>query len=234
MTIIYRISSNGYNKKKLPNINNANCLVNAWSVLKDTKWKIISDNLEIQDDAFSLIKQLEEHSNISVRYVNQGSGAQTFNTALDYALTLPDDEIIYFVENDYLHLEGSTEIIEDAFYLGADYCTLYLHPDKFIPPSLGGNPEVDSDGGYTTKLYQGKKSLFFLVNSTTMTFAAKVGTLREDEEILRRFTTGTYPRDYDMFLALREKGRSLVCPVTSYSTHGEEAWKAPFVNWENI
>lgn len=234
MTIIYRISSNGYNKKKLPNIYNTNCLLNAWSVLKDTKWHIISDNLKEERGAELLIKQLESHSNVTVDYVNKGSGAQTFNTALDYALTLPDDEIIYFVENDYLHLEGSTEIIEDAFYLGADYCTLYLHPDKFIPPSLGGNPEVDSDGGYTTKLYKGKKSLFFLVNSTTMTFAAKVGTLREDEEILRRFTSGTYPRDYDMFLALREKGRVLISSIPGVCTHGEERWQSPLTNWEEI
>jgi hypothetical protein len=235
MTIIYRISSNGYNKKKLPYINNHNCLLNASRVFNTCAWHIIVDSLDIEDPAYSTIKNLANNRyGTTVDYVNKGSGAQTFNTALGYALTLPDDQIVYFIENDYLHLQGSIGILEDAFKLGTDYCTLYLHPDKFIPPSLGGNPEVDSDGGYATKLYQGKKSLFFMVNSTTMTFAAKVKTLREDEEILRKFTTGTYPRDYEMFLALRDKGRSLVCPVNSYSTHGEVAWVAPFIDWENI
>jgi len=234
MTITYRISSNGYTKRKLPNINNANCLINAWSVFTDCDWHIIIDNLKEDDEAFTIIKQLERHSNISIDYVNKGSGAQTFNVALDYALTLPSDEIVYFLENDYLHLPGSKEILEDILNLGASFATAYLHPDKFLSPSQGGNPEVGDDGGYATKIYQGEKGLYFLVNSTTMTFAAKVETLKRTESILREYTIGTYPRDYELFLKLREVGESLLCPVQSYSTHGEVAWAAPFVEWSKI
>jgi hypothetical protein len=96
-----------------------------------------------------------------------------------------------------------------------------------MSPQQGGNPEVDFDGGYTTKIYRGSTELYAMFNSTTMTFAATVATLKDDESILREYTQGTYPRDYEMFLALRAKGKALLCPLNAYSTHGETAWLAP-------
>jgi hypothetical protein len=67
-----------------------------------------------------------------------------------------------------------------------------------------------------------------------MTFASKVKTLREDEEILRSFTQGSYPRDFEMFLALRDKGKALITPIPGYATHGETAWLSPLTNWNDI
>ncbi len=117
--------------------------------------------------------------------------------------------------------------------LGADYGTLYLHPDKFIPPHLGGNPEVSEDGGYETRVYRGKTQLHHLVNSTTMTFFSKVGNLRRDEYILRKHTSGTHPNDFHMFIELRDNGKSLLCPLNTFSTHGETAYLSPLYKVEN-
>jgi len=152
------------------------------------------------------------------------------------ALKLDDNEIVYFIENDYIHLLDSPQILEEGFKLGAPYMTLYLHPDKFISPQYGGNPEVDSDGSYTTRIYRGETQLFGMFNSTTMTFAAKVKTLKEDEAILRRHTSGTHPNDFPMFLELRDKGKALLCPLNTFSTHGETNWLAPLykVKQENL
>jgi hypothetical protein len=61
-----------------------------------------------------------------------------------------------------------------------------------------------------------------------MTFASTVKTLKEDEEVLRKYTNqGHYPDDYKMFLHLRENGKALLCPLNAFSTHGETAWLAP-------
>ena len=157
--------------------------------------------------------------------------------ALDKALKWEDDEIVYFVENDYIHLQGSPQIIKEGIKLGAPYVTLYLHPDKFMSPSQGGNPEVDEDGGYLTRIYRGETQLFGMFNSTTMTFASTVKTLREDESILRKHTNkGHYPDDYKMFLELRDNGKALLCPLNTFSTHGETNWLAPLykVKQENL
>jgi hypothetical protein len=223
MKIIYRISDIGYNKIKPDYINNENCLKNFVYVFGNKDIQIIADNCS--EDTLKMIKKYI-HPN-QVKTVSVGHGAGTFNLALDMALKEKDDEIIYFVENDYIHLPESSQIIEEGFELGADYMNLYLHPDKFIPPSQGGNPDVDEDGGYLTKIYRGKTQLFALFNSTTMTFASKVKTLREDEDILRKWTNTTHPYDFQMFLELRDKNRTLLTPLNTFATHGEVAWISP-------
>jgi len=171
-----------------------------------------------------------------IYYTEKGNGAATFNLALDEALTYDDGDIVYFIENDYIHLPNSQNIIEEGIKLGAPYVTLYLHPDKFIPPQQGGNPEVGGDGGYNTNIYRGETELWGMFNSTTMTFASTVRNLKEDEDILRKWTSGTHPNDFQMFLELRDKGKALMCPLNTYSTHGETAWLAPLykIKQENL
>ena len=234
MKIIYRISDAGYNKVKPDYINNENCLKNFCNIFFDHIYDIhiIADNCS--ESTINMIKRYIDP--INIEQVSVGHGAGTFNLALDKALKWSDDEIVYFVENDYIHLPGSPQILKEGFNLGAPYMTLYLHPDKFISPFQGGNPEVDSDGGYPTKVYRGETQLFGMFNSTTMTFAAKVKTLKEDENILRKHTSGTHPNDFQMFLELREKGSILLCPLNTFSTHGETTWLAPLykVTPENL
>jgi hypothetical protein len=234
MKIIYRISDAGYNKIKPEYINNENCLRNFCNVFFDYIHNVIILADNCSDSTIKMIKKYIDPFNIEK--VSVGHGAGTFNLALDKALKWDDDEIVYFVENDYIHLQNSPQILKEAFQLGASYVTLYLHPDKFIPPFKGGNPEVDYDGGYLTRIYRGKTQLFGIFNSTTMTFASKVKTLKEDEEILRKWTSGTHPNDFQMFLELRDNGKALLCPLNTFSTHGETNWLAPLykVKQENL
>jgi hypothetical protein len=232
MKIIYRISDVGYNKIKPDYITNENCLKNFVYVFGNQNLEIIADNCS--KETLQMITKYVHPNKISS--VSVGHGAGTFNLALDMALKWDDDEIVYFVENDYIHLKGSSQILEEGFKLGAPYVTLYLHPDKFIPPTSGGNPEVGDDSGYLTRIYRGETQLFGMFNSTTMTFAAKVKTLKEDEKILRKWTNGTHPDDFRMFLELRDKGNALLCPLNTFSTHGETNWLAPLykVKQENL
>ena len=232
MKLIYRISDTGYNKVKPDYINNENCLKNFVKVFSNENLHVIADNCS-EETLKMLIKYV--HPN-AITTVSVGHGAGTFNLALDKALKWDDDKIVYFIENDYIHLPGSPQILKEGFKLGASYMTLYLHPDKFIPASLGGNPEVDVDGGCFTKIYRGETQLFGMFNSTTMTFAAKVKTLKEDEAILRKYTSETHPHDFYMFLELRNKGKALLCPLNTFSTHGETAWLAPLykIKQENL
>ena len=226
MRIIYRISDAGYNKVKPDYINNENCLVNALEVFSNQDWLIIADNCsqETLDMIFS-------HYSGEIKTCSVGHGAGTFNMALDYALTLPDSEVVYFLENDYLHLPNSHRAIYDAMLLGADYVTLYDHPDKYMKREQGGNPLIEADGAEKTKVYLGKNNHWKLTNSTTMTFAARVKTLKKDEAILREHTKGTHPNDFEMFTELNKQNK-LLSPIPSYATHGETQWLAPLVKWE--
>ena len=227
MKIIYRISDTGYNKVKPDYINNENCLKNATKVFSQAEWLIIADNVSPPTEKMILKYQ----SNILK--VNVGHGAGTFNLALNETLKWDDNEIIYFIENDYLHKPNSDKVLLEGFELGSDYVALYDCPDKYIDPKNGGNPYCEG-GAEDTRAYLSESCHWKMTNSTTMTFASKVKTLREDEEILRLFTAGSYPRDFEMFLALRDKGRTLITPMPGYSTHGETAWLSPLTNWNDI
>jgi len=228
MKIIYRISDAGYNKVKPDYITNENCLRNFCDVFFNHIYDIyiIADN--VSEDTYNMVKKYIDPINIS--RVKVGHGAGTFNLALDKALNWDNDEIVYFVENDYLHLQDSPQILNEGFGLGSDYVALYDHPDKYMD---NGNPFVEG-GGEVTKVFLSNSCHWKLTNSTTMTFAAKIKTLRKDEKILRKYTSGEHPYDFQMFLELRNIGRTLITPIPGYSTHGETTWLTPLINWNDI
>jgi hypothetical protein len=229
MKIIYRISDSGYNKVKPDYVNNENCLKNATEVFKDADWLVIADNVSKETD--NMIQKYISRSDIY--YSSEGSGAQTFNLALDTALEYDNDGIVYFIENDYLHKPGSKSIIEEGFNLGASFVSLYDHPDKYLDPSRGGNPYCQG-GAEDTRVYLTDSCHWKITNSTTMTFAARVKTLKQIEPTLRKYTSGTYPEDFKMFLDLRENNHILITPIPGYSTHGETAWLSPLTDWSKI
>ena len=226
MQVIYRISDTSYQKEKPKYINNQNCLLNAIRTFNKASWWVIADNVGEETKAF-LNRELK-----NIEHVSVGHGAGTFNLALDYALTLPDEEIVYFLENDYLHKPGAMEVLQSAFemYLGIEYVTLYDHPDKYMDPGNGGNPYCHGKAE-NTRVFLGQHCHWKLTNSTTMTFAAKVRTLKEDEKILREWTSETHPHDFQMFFDLRNKGRQLISSIPGYSTHGETKWLSPLTEW---
>jgi hypothetical protein len=229
MKIIYRISDAGYNKIKPDYIGNEQCLKNATEVFKDADWSIIADN--VSEPTENMIRKYVAED--LIKWVSVGHGAGTFNMALDEALMYPDDEIVYFIENDYLHKPQSKEILEEGFNLGASFVSLYDHPDKYLDPSEGGNPYCVG-GAEDTRVYLTDSCHWKITNSTTMTFAAKVSTLKRVEPILRKHTNTSHPNDFQMFLELRTNDELLLTPLPGYATHGETAWLSPLTNWNKI
>ncbi len=228
MKIIYRISDSGYNKVKPEYINNEACLKNFCNIFFDHIYDIhvIADNCS--ESTINMIKRYVDP--INIEQVSVGHGAGTFNLALDKALKWPDDEIVYFVENDYLHKSYAPRILREGFDLGASFVSLYDHPDKYLDPSKGGNPYCEG-GAEDTRVYLTKSTHWKLTNSTTMTFASKVSTLKRTESVLRKYTTKSYPEDFKMFLELREQNELLITPIPGYSTHGETTWLSPLTDW---
>ena len=231
MKIIYRISDTGYNKVKPNYINNEACLKNFCNVFFEHIYDIliIADNCS--EATMSMIRKYIDPACIWT--VSVGHGAGTFNLALDEALKGKDDEIVYFVENDYLHKQLSPKILKEGFNLGASFVSLYDHPDKYMDPSLGGNPYCEG-GAEDTRVYLTDSCHWKITNSTTMTFASTVATLKRTEPTLRKWTVGEHPHDFQMFLELREQNELLVTPIPGYATHGETAWLSPLTDWNNI
>ena len=231
MKIIYRISDSGYNKVKPDYINNEVCLKNAIQTFPwfDHDWVILADN--ISEETRTMIKKYISEK--FIKDVSVGHGAGTFNLALDEALQKPDWQVVYFLENDYLHKPNSDKIILEGLDLGASFVSLYDHPDKYLPPSQGGNPYCEG-GAEDTRVYLTESTHWKITNSTTMTFAATVSTLKRTEGTLRKYTQGSYPEDFKMFLDLREQGELLISSIPGYATHGETAWLSPLTDWSLV
>ena len=231
MKIIYRISDAGYNKVKPDYIDNEKCLKNFCNIFYDHIYDIhiIADNCS--EPTMNMIKKYIDP--INIEKVSVGHGAGTFNLALDKALKWEDDEIVYFVENDYLHKPSSPDVLKEGFDLGASFVALYDHPDKYMDPRSGGNPYCEG-GAEDTRVYLTNSCHWKITNSTTMTLASKVSILKQTEEILRKHTSGTHPNDFPMFLELRENDHLLITPLPGYATHGETAWLSPLTKWNEI
>jgi hypothetical protein len=231
MKIIYRISDSGYKKLKPEYVNNESCLKNFCDVFFNYKHEIyvIADNCN--NNTINMIEKYIDPVNIEKTSI--GNGAGTFNLALDKALKLNDTDIVYFVENDYLHLPSSDIILKEGIDLNASFISLYDHPDKYMTPEKGGNPYCIS-GGEDTIVYLTASTHWKMTNSTTMTFASKVSTLKKFEYILRKHTSTNHPYDFAMWLELRANGASLMTPIPGYSTHGEMEWLSPLIQWKNV
>jgi len=233
MKTIYRTSNNSYSKIKPEYINNTNCLNN---FIKNfgTPDLIIADN--VNDVYFNELL----HYNVMIDRTELGSGAQSFKYMLEkYILNNKisnnDNEIIYMVENDYLHLPNTKRVLEDGFnILNPDYLSLYDHPDKYINYSAGGSNPYVEDGGELTRVVTSKFTHWKLTNSTTMTFASRISTLKKDYNIIKKYISGTHPNDFNMFIELRNNGRTLISPIPSYSTHGESLFLSLFVDWDTM
>ena len=252
MKVFYRISDKGNPKEKLPNADKMSCLKNAIREFGAANIQVIADNCEPATVAFIREAGLAcEETSLgncgSFRYMAQ----RIFSTMGDY-------EAVYLLEDDYLHAEGASRILEEGLAI-ADYITLYDHPDKYRPASDGGNP-LNFKDVHPAKLRVTKSSHWVEVNSTTMTFACRVGTLRKDYPVWLKNTQGRTPRDFRAFVELTQNNpsdalafllrnrkryattimlnwlsrrpmRRLMSAIPARATHAELAWLAPVMDW---
>jgi len=227
--LYYRICDQGYVKDKASYMSKEACLANAVRrfPLSRVEWCVLADG--VCDDTYRMIVKYVPQER--VRRVRVGHGAGTFRMAYEEALQQPDDTLVYFLEDDYLHCPGSLEALLAVAATGmADYLTLYDHPDKYQWDSL--NPYV-IDGGEKTRVFFLGHHHWKATNSTTMTFAAFADTLRRDKHCFWRWTATRHPYDFYIFLELRKiYGRTLISPIPSMSTHGDTNSLALGVDWE--
>ena len=238
MKIFYRLSDGSYPKVRFDNATKKNCLHNFienFMIGSGDNLTVIADN--VRDDTLTWLQDYLRncglpHERYSSDRSNAGSSAAAFRLVMEDALKLDDNELVYFMEDDYWHLSNSRKILLEGLDR-ADYCSLYLHGDRFIPSSQGGNKFVDDSGSFVTRIFRTNSSFWCQVESTTMTFATRISTLREDKNIWDKHIQETYPQDFNAWLELAGKGRTLITPIPGMSTHCEPKWASPGIDWEN-
>ena len=180
-------------------------------------------------------REFVEELGLRLLLVDNGSGSGTFRDALDQAIKENDDTtMVYLLEDDFLHLKGADQKLAEVLNTYDCYATLYDHPDKYIDASVGGNPFIEG-GGEDTKLFKTHTSHWKITNSTVMSFAARVSRLKEDYDLLMKYSEGHITDSFRFFCELRQtKGIPVVSSIPGCSTHCEEAWLSPFTNWKKI
>ena len=216
LNIIYRISDHRNGSTKIPQINKMSCFLNFIEVFGNENLIIVADNT--REETIDFLNRFTPHIE-RTKLGNSGS----FIHSLNIALELDDNQSVYMIEDDYLHHPmGPTYIAEGLER--ADYVTLYDHADKYM--SKSPNPLV-SCGGENTKVILTASTHWKFTNSTTMTFATSVKTLKADQAVFRHCCTRKIPSDYLIFRKLAEAGRSVISPIPGRSTHCDE-YLSPF------
>lgn len=186
---------------------------------KTTNYTIIYDKFHGErGDTF-----LKDEKN--VYEISCGKESLSFIETTKYILSkkFSDDTIIYFLEDDYVHLPKWDRILMDGFNLPVTYVTLYDHGDKY--------QEMYKD--FMTKVLHTELSHWMPTPSTTNTFATKFKTLKEDFLIHEKYSTGYEPSfDHGKFIELHNRGRSLISSIPGYSTHCHKEFLSPCIDWE--
>jgi len=227
--IYYRLSNleAGISKKKIANATKKHCLENTIKVFGLNNITIMGDRLNGET------REFVEKLGLRLLLVDNGSGSGTFRDALDQAIKEnQDNDIVYLLEDDFLHNTNSAEKLLEPLRVYDCYATLYDHPDKYINATEGGNPFIKGNGE-DTKLFKTETHHWKITNSTVMSFAARVSRLKQDYDLLMKYSEGHITDSFNFFCELRQtKGIPVVSSVPGHSTHCELSWLSPFTNWE--
>ena len=153
-----------------------------------------------------------------------GSNAESWKYALALAHGTnehnSDSDIIYFVENDYLHrTTWALSIYEMSDYLTeGNYIALYDHADKYT---------YENYKELTSKIIVSKSTHWRETPSTCGTFMANRRTIKEDTD-----TWLSLP-DHAAFTHIRRsKSRGLVTPLPGLNTHCMQGLLSPCIDWK--
>jgi len=157
-----------------------------------------------------------------------GNDGLSFLNLLNYveSLDLPEDDIIYLLEDDYLHQNNWEVVLQEGLARpGVEYVTLYDHRDKYFLPMYND---------LQSQIIVTASSHWRTIPSTTNTYACKVSTLRKHMNIHKEYCDldKGFTRDHDKFVRLWQEGSNLISPVPGYSTHVEVEYMSPVIDWE--
>ena len=141
MKVYYRLSNKnaGISKVKLPHATKEHCLNNCVSVFGKEAITVVGDNLNKETE------QMVQDLSLELVNVSNGSGAGTFRDALNLAIQdNRDDEVIYLLEDDFLHTPNANKIIEEGAVIDSasvvtDYWSKRTIAGLFLMPATRHN-----------------------------------------------------------------------------------------------
>jgi hypothetical protein len=224
LTVFYRFceETSGV-KPRPPNFCKRACLENFLECFPTSNVFLVADG--VTDETYAWLRTKVSH----VERTEMRNGGKVFTYVVRRAMKeLQPHDHVYFVEDDYIHLPGSEEVLMEGLEFG-DYVTLYDCPDKYIDhitlSQFDGTQVMIEGGGEVGRIIQGPKTFAHWkeTTSTTLTFATRVENLATDYVTL--FQWSFQSGDFNMFYNLtRRNGRRLINAIPGLSTHCHMPW----------
>ena len=146
-----------------------------------------------------------------------------FSYKLAHSLVKDPSDLIYFVENDYLHIKGWVEKVTTLFntYSNINYVSLYDHNDKYFLPMYDD---------LASKIFTTKNHHWRNTPSTCGTYIIKNDLFQEDYDIHLNLQG-----DHNKYLWLAQnRNRFVITPIPGLSTHCMEGLMSPTIDWSKI
>ena len=184
----------------------------------------------VYDEFYGSINKTFLSQEKNVKIIKCGSECDSFLETLNIiqSQNFDDEQIIYLLEDDYIHRSGWCDIMLEGFNLKSHYLTLYDF-DRMSQE-------------YSCKIFTTLSSHWREVPVTTNTFACKYKTIIEDIEIHQKYSINGvkekegfhFSRDYDKFWELHRQKRYLISPMPGWSTHCDKNAISPVIDWKKI
>ena len=209
------------NKVRPPWFNFEKCFVNLLNTIqeKNVDLHVIMDG---SIDNNFIRKYKDKYTLHSIK-TNSDYGSYLETYKYIKTLNIEDNDLIYFLENDYLHVEGWTEKIIDLFstYSDLNYVSLYDCEDKYSAPMYDD---------LISKIFVTNTCHWRTTPSTCGSYVIPKNIFIEDEDV----NTGG-PGDHHKFLYLNKiRNRFVLTPMPGLSTHCMDFLMSPIIDWKKI
>jgi hypothetical protein len=196
------------------------CFINLLSTIKDQQvdLHVIMDG-KIKENWIN-----KYSSKFILHEIKAGSDPSSFYQTYEIAKNtkIGDDDLLYFLENDYLHIVGWVDKVKDLFetYNLMHYVSLYDHNDKYFPHYED----------LVSKIIVSPTYHWRTTPSTCGSFIIKKQLFDLDFDIHT-----TIVGDHNKFIDLyRDRQRLVITPIPGLSTHCMQGLLSPTINWELI
>ena len=157
--------------------------------------------------------------------IKAGNDQLSFFQTWEIAKSIPMEQtdLVYFIENDYLHLQGWDKKVTELFetYKLLHYVSLYDHNDKYFLPMY----EDLVSKIFTTETYHWRTT-----PSTCGSFIITKQLFDLDYDIHTSIVG-----DHNKFLQLaEERSRMVITPIPGLSTHCMEGLMSPTIKWDKV
>jgi len=147
---------------------------------------------------------------------------EVYKYAFNLAQSLSDNDIFYFLENDYLHQKDWIDKVLSLYktYTGVSYISLYDHFDKYRHPMYQS---------LVSRILATDNHHWRSTPSTCGSFLVPKNIFLEDFD-----THLNLEGDHNKWIHLGQHNRPLLTPIPGLSTHCANNFLSPTINWSKI